>query len=59
MKTFKFTMYIKTGQGQQFRCGQKVIQADNYDIANKLFSRMDLPFHTFAVVDCICITQPY
>ncbi len=48
--TFNFKMYTRTKQGQEFLTGQKNIDAVNYDNANKLFSKMDLPFHSFATV---------
>ena len=53
MITFLFKMYIKTSQGQEFKTGQKIIDAKNYDEANKLFSNLDVPFHHFATVETI------
>jgi len=51
MKTFNFKMYTRTAQGQEFLIGQKTVTAINYDNAEKLFSKMDLPFHSFATVN--------
>lgn len=51
MKTYTFKMFIKTKQGQEFLTGVKVIDANNYDAALKIFNRLELPFHHFATVN--------
>ena len=53
MKQFIFKMYTRTNQNQEFKIGQKIIDAKNYDEANKLFSKLDLPFHHFSTVETI------
>jgi len=53
MKTFIFKLYIRTNQNQEFNTGKKVIQAKNYDEANKLFSKLDVPFCQFVTVETI------
>ena len=50
MKTFKFRLYIRTAQKQEFLVGSIDIAAKNYDVANKEFSKKDIPFHHFATV---------
>lgn len=51
MKTFLFIMYIKTG-AQEYEVGRKTMTAKDYDTAKKSFDRLDLPYHTFAIVKC-------
>ena len=53
MKKFKFTLYIRTAQKQEFTVGVKTIQAKNIDIANSMFNKLDLPFHHFSTVQKI------
>lgn len=53
MKQFIFIMYIRTRQNQEFQIGKKIIEAKNYDEANKLFSKLYLPFHHFSTVETI------
>ena len=50
MKTFKFEMFTRISQGQEFTIGSKTIDAPNYDNALKEFNKLDLPFHHFALV---------
>jgi len=52
-KTFLFKLFIRTSQGQEFNTGNKVIEAKNYDQANKLFSKLDIPFCHFVTVETI------
>ena len=52
-KTFLFKLFIRTNQGQEFNTGNKLIQAANYDQANKLFSKLDIPFCHFVTVETI------
>lgn len=52
MKKFKYVLYIKTSN-QEFTVGMKIIEAKNVDNANKLFNRLDLPFHHFSTVQKI------
>jgi hypothetical protein len=52
-KTFLFKLFINTNQGQQFNTGNKVIEAQNYNEANKLFSKLDIPFCHFVTVETI------
>lgn len=51
MKEFIFRMYIKTKQKQEFEVGSIKIKAADYDTASREFSRIEKPFHTFALVD--------
>jgi hypothetical protein len=53
MQTFIFKTYIRTSQNQEFNTGQKIIDAKNYDEANKLFSKLDVPFCHFVTVETI------
>jgi hypothetical protein len=45
-------MYTSTG-GQEFNVGNKTINGKDYDEANRKFSKMELPFHSFATVEKI------
>jgi hypothetical protein len=53
MKQFIFKTYIKTSQGQEFKTGQKIIDAKNYDEANNIFRKLDIPFCHFVTVETI------
>jgi hypothetical protein len=59
MKTFEFKLYIKTGSNllngnsQEFVIGYKLIQAKDYDNANKIFNKLDLPFHHYCTVQIL------
>lgn len=52
MRTFAFTMYIKTAN-QEFVIGRAMVQANNADDALRQFNRKDLPFHHFATYQII------
>lgn len=51
MKQYKFNLFMRTRQGQEYNIGSKIIDAPDYDTALKTFNKMDLPFHHFAQVD--------
>ncbi len=53
MKTFKFKLYIRTKQGQEFVVACSEIMAQNVDAALKQFNRKDLPFHHFATIETL------
>ena len=53
MKTFLFKLYTRTKQNQEFLIGCKTINAENQETANKIFNRLDLPFHTFSTIQII------
>lgn len=52
-KTFLFKLFIRSGNGQEFNTGSKLIAAKNYDDANKLFKKLDIPFCHFVTVETI------
>ncbi len=53
MKTFKYLLYIRTKQGQEFVVNQFLVEAKNVDDANKILNKKDLPFHHFSTVQSI------
>lgn len=53
MKTFRFKLFIRTKQGQEFVVGCSEIMAKNVDAALKQLTRKDLPFHHFATIETL------
>lgn len=53
MKTFKYFLFIRTKQGQEFNVGAYTIEAKNVDIAHSIFNKKELPFHHFATVQSV------
>ena len=49
MTTFKYIFFMRCGS-LEFSIGQKLITANNVDDANKMLSKLDLPFHHFSTV---------
>jgi hypothetical protein len=52
-KKYKFDLFIRLGNSQEFNVGSKIIEAINYDQANKLLNKLDIPFCHFILVNQI------
>lgn len=52
-KKFKFDLFIRIANGQEFKVGSKILEAMNYDEANKMFNKLDIPFCHFILINKI------
>lgn len=50
---FKFDLFLRLNNKQEYKVGSKIIEAKNYDLANKLFNKLDIPFCHFILVSKI------
>lgn len=52
-KKFKFDLFIRIANGQEFKVGSKILEAMNYDEANKMFNKLDISFCHFILINKI------